>query len=450
MYSQAPGASDARSRAITELERKSDALEGRLSARTAQLTRTPAAVSLDAVQGAIPRDAVLIEFFRYRPFDPHVTKIVERFGPPKYAAFALRRTGGPVWLELGDAAQIDTRVDELRGSLQNPRRKDVRERAEALRTLLTAPLEALAGTAEQVLLAPDGNLNLLPFQALTGVDGRFLIERYRFTYLTSGRDVVMRTSDVKATRSMVIGNPAFGRATAASRRSVSRTFVRLPGADREAREVANLVEGALVLRGRDASERNLKAAQSPSVLHIATHGFFLAATGQDAIVGLRGIRPAGSTALASIPPLLRSGLALAGANTSTPTDSEDGILTASEAAMLDLRGTALVFLSACESGLGVVNAGESVYGLRRAFVIAGAQSQVLTLWQVSDDATRHFVVKFYQKVAKGASRSAALQDAQREALANPNRRHPFYWAAFIFSGRDDAVPVTTANRGERE
>jgi CHAT domain-containing protein len=104
-----------------------------------------------------------------------------------------------------------------------------------------------------------------------------------------------------------------------------------------------------------------------------------------------------------------------------------------------LEGTDLVFLSACETGLGVINGGESVYGLRRAFVIAGARSQVLTLWQVSDDATQHFVVSFYKHLLDGASRAEALRYAQQEAIADPARRHPFYWAAFILSGESGAL-----------
>ena len=98
-----------------------------------------------------------------------------------------------------------------------------------------------------------------------------------------------------------------------------------------------------------------------------------------------------------------------------------------------------MFLSACETGLGVINAGESVYGLRRAFVIAGARSQVLTLWQVSDNATRYFVVSFYKSLLAGATRAEALRHAQQEAMADPARQHPFYWAAFILSGESGPI-----------
>jgi CHAT domain-containing protein len=225
---------------------------------------------------------------------------------------------------------------------------------------------------------------------------------------------------------------------------VSRSFKPLPGADREAGIVASLLPGATLLRGAAATETSLKHLAGPAVLHIATHGFFLSDSARDAVAGTRGIDTVADRTVSQLPPLLRSGLALAGANRSHPAGEDDGILTASEAALLNLRGTRLVFLSACESGLGVVNAGESVYGLRRAFAIAGAESEVLTLWQVNDTATRMFVTDFYRELAGGARRDEALRAAQRAALRDPQRRHPFYWAAFILSGNDGVIPIRSA------
>jgi CHAT domain-containing protein len=132
-------------------------------------------------------------------------------------------------------------------------------------------------------------------------------------------------------------------------------------------------------------------------------------------------------------PLLRSGLAVAGANARHSGASDDGILTAAEAAQLDLVGTQLVALSACETGVETVQTGEGVYGLRRALVLAGAQAQLTSLWKVADTPTQELMLDYYKRLLKGEGRSAALRGSQKGMMANPARQHPYYWAAFILS-----------------
>jgi CHAT domain-containing protein len=139
-------------------------------------------------------------------------------------------------------------------------------------------------------------------------------------------------------------------------------------------------------------------------------------------------------------PLLRSGIALAGANQRRSGTSDDGILTALEAAQLDLSGTELVVLSACESGIGEVQNGEGVYGLRRALSLAGAQTQITSLWKVSDEVTRTLVVDYYKRLLRGSGRSAALRDAQRAMLADAAFSHPYYWASLVPIGNWAALP----------
>lgn len=431
------GAAADRDATIARLEARAETLEAQLSATTADRQRDRT-LRIESLQARIPADAVLIEFFKYRPFDTTATRVTDRFGAPKYVAVALRRTGPPEWVELGDAAGIDRRITSFRTALLNPNRTDVADRATQLSPLLTTAFQRLAGDAAQVLVSPDGDLNLLPFQALVDDGGRFLVERYDFVYLTSGRDLLRPAAASRPGAPLIVANPAFGTPSAAGG-VVSRSFKPLPGTAAEAVALARLLPDAQILDGARATEAAVKQARRPAVLHIATHGFFLTGSARDAAAGTRGFQASASGSVTRIPPLLRSGLALAGVNARRRTGTEDGILTASEAAMLDLDGTELVFLSACESGLGVVNAGESVYGLRRAFVIAGARSQLLTLWQVSDAETKTFVTAFYQALIGGATRSVALRSAQREALGDPQRQHPFYWAPFILSG--DAGPL---------
>jgi CHAT domain-containing protein len=236
----------------------------------------------------------------------------------------------------------------------------------------------------------------------------------------------------------VIANPVFGepavetddttdrrRGTRAARSIVRRSittgtdlsavyFAPLSGTLQEARSIQSLFPEASVLTGTAASEAALKRVDAPRILHIATHGFFLQ-----------------SGAIAS--PLLRSGLALSGANLN-PAGDEDGILTALEASSLNLWGTKLVTLSACDTGIGEVKNGEGVYGLRRAFLLAGAETLVMSLWPVSDSVTREVMTTYYTGLKQGLGRGEALRRAQLAMLTRKNRQHPFYWASFIQSG----------------
>jgi CHAT domain-containing protein len=135
-------------------------------------------------------------------------------------------------------------------------------------------------------------------------------------------------------------------------------------------------------------------------------------------------------------PLLRSGLALAGANwrLGRADQGDDGVLTALEAAGLDLFGTKLVALSACDTGVGEVKNGEGVFGLRRALSLAGSETQVMSLWPVSDLGTRDLMIEYYEALERGEGRGDGLRHVQLEMLKREGRRHPFYWASFIQSG----------------
>ncbi|MBI3796167.1 MAG: CHAT domain-containing protein [Deltaproteobacteria bacterium] len=188
----------------------------------------------------------------------------------------------------------------------------------------------------------------------------------------------------------------------------------------------------------------MKQIQGPRILHIATHGFFVTNHEEEVLKGLGFVElhSAGSLGHAMPPrwenPLLRSGLALAGANQQGD-GSEDGMLTALEAAGLDLWGTKLVVLSACETGMGDIQNGEGVYGLRRAIGMAGAESQVMSLWKVEDTATRDLMMAYYAKLILGEGRAEALRHVQLQMLHSTKWHHPFYWASFIQSG--DWTPI---------
>ncbi|TVQ23290.1 MAG: CHAT domain-containing protein, partial [Leptolyngbya sp. DLM2.Bin15] len=221
-------------------------------------------------------------------------------------------------------------------------------------------------------------------------------------------------------------------------------FGPLPGTQLEIDAIAPLLNNPVILTETDATEAALKQVQGPSILHIATHGFFL----ED----VEAVPPADDTRSATIiptftgdgsalrppvvsreNPLLRSGLAFAGFNTRASA-GEDGVLTALEAAGLRLRGTRLVVMSACETGVGSVATGEGVYGLRRALVMAGAESQLMSLWKVDDYATAELMQLYYERILSGEDRSESLRQVQLDLLAAPAYAHPYYWSSFLFSG----------------
>jgi CHAT domain-containing protein len=215
-------------------------------------------------------------------------------------------------------------------------------------------------------------------------------------------------------------------------------FQPLPGAGREALEIKAVLTEAAVLLREQATETAVKRAKAPRVLHIATHGFFLGDQeapptethgGDSQRLSMRLRKWAAKTEN----PLLRSGLALAGANERRSGD-DDGVLTALEVASLDLWGTRLVALSACDTGVGEVKNGEGVYGLRRALALAGSETQVLSLWPVSDKETRRLMAGYYRRLLKGEGRGEALRQIQLGMLKDAKLRHPYYWANFMQAG----------------
>ncbi|MCA1815362.1 MAG: CHAT domain-containing protein [Acidobacteria bacterium] len=444
-------------RQLASLTEQKEQLEAEISRRSAEFRAQSQPVTLTAVESAIPPGAALVEFAAYRPFDPKINPASEAFGEPRYVAYVIRPQGEVGWRELGSAREVDARVEALRAALSDPRRGDVQQLARAVDEKVFQPVRALLGETRQLLVSPDGELNLLPFAALVDEEGRYLVERYSFTYLTSGRDLLrLQVRRESKSPPVVVADPAFGAPAliAASDRAGTKSssgegarpqvdysqifFGPLPGVTDEVRALKDLLPQASFLTREQATKAAMEKLSGPVILHIATHGFFL----QAASPATAEKRPAAQTKPVSRlgkldahveNPLLRSGLALAGANQSGNGNS-DGILTALEASGLDLWGTKLVVLSACDTGFGEVKNGEGVYGLRRALVLAGAESQVMSLWAVSDRSTRDLIVGYYQALMRGAGRGEALRRVQLHMLGDKAHRHPYYWAGFIQTG----------------
>jgi CHAT domain-containing protein/tetratricopeptide (TPR) repeat protein len=465
-----------------------------------------------------------------------------------YLTFPLARDSTNVVVErvdLGEAAPINDAVELVckRMSAGQFAAKDLAPALQRLSQLIYTPLAPYLTKVSHLVVCPDGQLSRLPFEMLS-VGNKFLIEDKTISYVTSGREVVriakpltrpaatLSPSDGERAvrgavgKSLVMGNPDFdfdllssrresaltqsaqfstptnreqannsqpevqSQLTLAATRSLSRDyrglkFSPLPGSGMEATNVAKLLGNDAVLRlGRDAREAELKAVQSPRVLHLATHGFFLSdqefKRTNSLCYSWEGNM--GTRWNASLPreewenPLVRCGIALAGANhtmnlmngrsrieealtsiaqpsttnsqpdsqsllTSAPTnlDEEDGLLTGLEASLLNLQGTELVILSACDTGTGEVRIGEGVMSLRRAFRIAGAETVLASHWKVSDKATSQLMTEFMRRWRAGEPRAKAWREAQLSLLRSKGAKedfsNPFFWAAFTLTGQ---------------
>ena len=478
-----PGTYRARLKSLAD---KVEELESALGARSPEFRAQAQPVMLAAVQSALPAGSALVEFAVYTPLDPRNNK---NKLPPRYLIYLLAAQGQPKWTDLGNAAPIDRAITSWRQALRDPRRTDVKRLARVVDEKVMRPVLALAqsGSVEtrRLLIAPDGLLNLVPFAALVDRQGRYLVERYSISYLTSGRDLLrspVQRPDNQDT--VIVADPDYGVEDAVAARSrnsglpptsfgawgirlpgfvaISRDgglpsglpqsassnfnnqariyFPPLKGTAGEARALKTILPQATVFTRGQATEAALKQLHSPFILHVATHGFFL----QDQEIRLDGARDlilesvqfAGPSNHLIENPLLRSGLALAGVNLrlGRADQGDDGVLTALEAAGLDLWGTKLVVLSACDTGVGEVKNGEGVFGLRRALSLAGSETQVMSLWPVSDLGARDLMIEYYKGLRRGEGRGDGLRRVQLEMIKGKGRRHPFYWASFIQSG----------------
>ncbi|SLM47423.1 Kinesin light chain-like protein [Nitrospira japonica] len=438
---------------LVALQQQISSFETQLSSRSGRFRAELDPVTLEKVQRALPPRAVLLEWVHYEPFKPEAINNEPSWGAPRYAVYLLKPSGSAVLVDLGEAQAIDTEVASLLAAVRHPGgTKTVQMRAQALHRRLLQTLYPHVGSATQLLISPDGALNLLPFGVLQDSQGQYLAEQYEITYLTSGRDLLRPASSATTQHPMLlVANPDFGpldslatgeivkaRRSADVERGGLR-FTPLPGTAQEAEVLGALLQlqPSQMMTESFATEAAVKQVHGPQILHLATHGFFLSDQPMDLTASARAagfapeLRP---LSLRQENPLLRSGLALAGANQLRSGPKDDGILTALEMASLDLDGTELAVLSACETGVGDVHNGEGVYGLRRALVLAGVRAQVVSLWKVDDATTKEFMVAYYKQLQTGMGPSAALSVVQIAMQKNPTLAHPYYWAAFVVIG----------------
>ena len=406
-----------------------------------------------SVAQALPAGSVLVDIVQFVPADLGTGKR----DPARLLAFVLRAKGDDdvQLVDLGEAEPIARDLALFRASVTGQAdlrainlavrkpKADVQAGGRLYDTVF-APLRAALGGSRRLFISPDGALNRLPFEILPLGDGRRLIDEYTVSYLGAARDVLRfghASGGVGGAAPLVLADPDFDLsvASASGHPPTGLSFARLPATRIEGELVAGLL-GARTRFGVEAVERAVKGSGSPRVLHLATHGYFLPE--REASSAPAGVPGRLQDRLAN--PMLRSGLALAGANTwlangALPPEAQDALFTAEDVSGLDLGATDLVVLSACETGLGEVQAGEGVFGLRRAFVLAGARTLVISLWQVPDQQTQELMVAFYRGVLAGASRVDALRQAQ---LALKERfPEPLFWGAFICLGESGPLAM---------
>jgi CHAT domain-containing protein len=445
-----------RQQQIASLEEKREKLEIEIAKQSQGYYQRSGEVTLESVKAAIPTNAALVEFAVYRPYGPNANDI-EPDGEPRYVAYGISHDREVAVKDLGSQKEIDDGVHAFLQALRHPESHDIRKLGRSLDARIFAPIRELAGETRHWILSPDGELNFVPFESLVDERQRFLVEDHLITYVTTGRDLLrMPVAGSSHSSPLIVANPWFGdgyqnvkheanslQAARATNQQRSITvsddrsqlyFAPLSATAQEAAQLRTLFPDATVLSGRYASKTALAQANAPSILHVATHGFFLTYQRDDKAPDQSASHNARAKFAVSVAnPLLRSGLALAGANMVSE-GNDNGILTALEAANLNLWGTKLVTLSACDTGVGEVKNGEGVYGLRRAFLLAGAQTVVTSLWPVSDYATRQLMTDYYAGLKNGAGRAVALREARLAMFKRKGREHPFYWAGFVQYG----------------
>jgi|GEM_PF-5173534 len=451
--------------AIADAEKKKENLEVKLSAQSARFSQQmlESRSGFIEISRALPTDAALVDLARIR------FSVYKKDGSSEiwtwYYAFVIKNgLSAPELIELGDVARIDKVVSDLKRQItENRNAEDITLKAKAAYQQIFMPVIKSLTNVKVVYLTTDGLLSTIPFEIFIDDNGKFLIEKYNFNYLTSARDLVYSGSDVQSGKSVVFGNPDFDwqdpvmKTRTGGVRSLfdGIYFAPLASTASEANAVQMAIGSsqAVLYTGQQATQKNFLSVVSPKILHVATHGFFLndneVTVSEQQTRGMK--KKAGSIEsqmqAVSLPkienPFLRSGLVFAGANRYLSPESADktkGFTTAEDVLKMQLQGTELVALSACQTGLGDVKNGEGVFGLQRAFLMAGAQNLLMSMWEVPDKETQELIILFYQNwLRKGQSKADALRNARLQMIATTRERygfaHPFYWGAFVLLGK---------------
>ncbi len=370
--------------------------------------------SLIKIQEKLKGNEVLIEVIQFPMFDKRLT------AQSVYAYLVTKNTGKLQILVNTEGSELEGRYFGYYNNVIKQKFKD-----DYSYDKFFNPFAKSVVGKTKLIISPDGIYNQLNLNTLKSPSGKYLIEQYDIRYIGHPNDLLesKKATPKSGSTAFLLGNPAYG----------NSAIAQLPGTKKELAVISQYLKGQLTVQNyteKQASEFNLKQANSPYVLHLASHGFFL----EDDMLqnNLMGIQ----IQYIQQNPLLRSGLLLSGAATSEATGSsqsfnqaDNGVFTAYEAINLNLENTEMVVLSACETARGDVKSGEGVYGLQRAFIIAGAQSIIMSLWKVDDAATQQLMTNFYKNRMSSKSVAEAFRNAQLTLMKQ--YKEPYYWGAFI-------------------
>ncbi len=415
---------------LDSIENATNLLEKSISQRIPDLIDQP--IGLQEIQSRLKPGEALLEVINFRKFDRQFTDQAQYMGLVLTPEKKL-----PEWVLISNGNDLDGKFLRFYRNFIKLKRTDTK----SYQNYWAAFDKKLQGKSK-VYLSLDGVYHQVSLNTLTKPDGKFLLEDNNFVFLSASRDLLNEDKPENNTLKTVtlLGFPNYGE---------KGKIPALPGTKVEVDKIDGLLQAqgfqTQKLMGENASEGQIKSVQNPRVLHIATHGFFMedaVNTGNNKLFGVE-IEKAREN------PLLRSGLMLAKSeqvlsgdytaeslknqNTKLPEQTDNGILTAYEAMNLDLSQTELVVLSACETGLGEVKAGEGVYGLQRAFHVAGADALIMSLWTVSDASTQRLMTLFYQNWLQTQDKVSAFRNAQ--LTLQKEYPQPYFWGAFVLIGK---------------
>ncbi len=384
-------------------------------------------ITFDDVRKVLKPSDVAIEMVRYRYFNHTLTDSVI------YAALYIKKEfSKPKVIILKDGKKMENRYFKFYRNAITGKIPDTYSY-----NIFWQPIVNEIGQVATVYLSADGVYNQINLEAIPTPDGRYVIDNSNIVLVSNTKDLYLRNIKSRSTTSentaTMFGNPTFY-VTA----STDQLIAPLPGTEKEVTQVQFMLKqkGWLTAEYVEnlASEEKIKEMSNPKIFHIATHGFYR----PTAQVTLEQ-QIEGNEAVMAQNPLMRTGLLLKGAGdlmdkTSYNFNMENGILTAYEAMSLNLDKTDLVVLSACETGLGDLEAGEGVYGLQRAFLVAGAKVLIMSMFKVDDEATQQLMLKFYQKWLNTGNLRQSFIDAKKELRSD--YPEPIYWGAFMMIGLD--------------
>lgn len=421
-----------------ELSEKSIAFSQNNSNSKKKNTRT----TWQDVKSQLKENEFAVEIVRYRFYENNFTDSVI------YAALILSPDSkkGPEVVMLPNGSDLEKKYIKY---YQNTTKHHLSD--DVTYAQYWAPIKAKIPDGAKIYLSVEGVYNELNIESLMNTNGKYVLEENLIVLISNSKDLVKSptsgiTSQTSVTKNeaTLVGNPSFYLSNDKNKdhenTNSAQAIKQLPGAEKEIDLVNNVLKSkgwkTNVYMYENASEDTVKQIKSPKILHFATHGFFYA----DENTGDENMTSGLEEKRAVINPLLKSGLLMKNAGDIIETkkiydfNSESGILTAYEAMNLDLTSTEMVVLSACETGLGDIQIGEGVFGLQRAFIVAGAQTVIMSLFKVSDDVTMRLMDTFYTKWLELGDKQLAFIEAKKEIKTQfPDR---IYWGSFVMIGNN--------------